>query len=177
MDETSLRKLLDSALAHEPPIGPVAQKSLRAGIRLRRRRLALSATARALAAVAVIAVVIPAVNGDTQPHLQRPADARQHEVVVYIDQRSHITYADLRGHQHPGTAHPDLARGPRRLAITPNGKTLYVPARTPMTHRDTYQHRHQQSRTSPSRSARAPSASRSLPDGQTVYVANIISNT
>ncbi len=39
MDEAMLRSLLDSALAGEPPIGPVAQNSLAAGIPLRRRRI------------------------------------------------------------------------------------------------------------------------------------------
>ena len=38
MDETSLRALLERALVPEPPIGPVAGNSLRAGIKLRRRR-------------------------------------------------------------------------------------------------------------------------------------------
>jgi hypothetical protein len=37
MDETTLRELLGSALAGEPPIGPVAQNALRAGIKRRRR--------------------------------------------------------------------------------------------------------------------------------------------
>jgi hypothetical protein len=37
MDDQSLRDLLDGALAGEPPIGPVAQNALTAGIRLRRR--------------------------------------------------------------------------------------------------------------------------------------------
>jgi hypothetical protein len=55
MDETTLRKLLGSALSGEPPIGPVAQNALRAGIKRRHRR-ALG-TAGGLAAVAVVAVV------------------------------------------------------------------------------------------------------------------------
>ncbi len=62
MDDRSLHTLLDSALAHEPPLGPVVQKSLRAGIRLRRRRQARNAAA-SVAAVAVIAAAIPAVSG------------------------------------------------------------------------------------------------------------------
>ena len=39
MDEMALRELLAAALAAEPPMGPVATASLRAGRRLRRRRL------------------------------------------------------------------------------------------------------------------------------------------
>jgi hypothetical protein len=45
VDETSLRRLLDHALDHEPPMGPIAHESLQAGIRLRRRRRARNATA------------------------------------------------------------------------------------------------------------------------------------
>src|SRR5215472_3404440 len=61
MDETTLRTLLDSALTGEPPIGPVADKALRAGIKARRRRV-LSA-AGSMAVAAAIAVAIPVVAG------------------------------------------------------------------------------------------------------------------
>ena len=61
MDETTLRRMLGSALADEPPIGPVADNALRAGIRLRRRRV-LSVVG-SIAAAAAIAVVIPAAAG------------------------------------------------------------------------------------------------------------------
>jgi hypothetical protein len=72
MDETTLRTLLDSALADEPPIGPVADNALRAGIRLRRRRV-LSVAGSVAVAVA-IAVVIPAAAGP----LGTPPASRQH---------------------------------------------------------------------------------------------------
>jgi hypothetical protein len=55
MDETTLRELLGSALAGEPPIGPVAQNALRAGIRRRRRRVL--GAAGGVAVVAVVAVI------------------------------------------------------------------------------------------------------------------------
>jgi S1-C subfamily serine protease len=61
MDETTLRTLLDSALAGEPPIGPVADNALRAGIKIRRRR-ALGAAA-GMAVAAAIALVVPVVTG------------------------------------------------------------------------------------------------------------------
>jgi hypothetical protein len=61
VDETRLRRLLDSALVDEPPIGPVAQNALRAGIRRRRRRRALGIAGSA-AVVAVAAVAIPTVT-------------------------------------------------------------------------------------------------------------------
>ena len=72
MDETTLRTLLDSALADEPPIGPVADNAVRAGIRVRRRR-ALGAAA-GIAVAAAIAIVIPAVTGP----LGDPPASRQH---------------------------------------------------------------------------------------------------
>ena len=61
MDETQLRRLLDSALADEPPIGPVAQNALRTGIKRRRRRRALAAAGSA-AVIAVAAVAVPALT-------------------------------------------------------------------------------------------------------------------
>src|ERR1700739_3169980 len=82
MDETSLRWLLDSALAHEPPMGPVAQRSLRAGIRLRRRRRARNAAA-SLAAVAAIAVLVPVVSGALSHVAVRPA-APVHDATAYV---------------------------------------------------------------------------------------------
>ncbi|HXD25174.1 MAG TPA: hypothetical protein VN609_04545, partial [Propionibacteriaceae bacterium] len=60
MDETALRKLLEGALTSEPPIGPVGDKVLRAGVRLRRRRRATLAAISALAAATVTAVALAA---------------------------------------------------------------------------------------------------------------------
>jgi hypothetical protein len=62
MDETSLHKLLDSALAGRPPMGPVAHNALRAGLKVRRRRRIRGAAGGA-AAAAVIAITIPATIG------------------------------------------------------------------------------------------------------------------
>jgi len=73
MDEATLRRLMDSALAGEPPIGPGADNALRAGIRLRRRRRVLGVTG-SMAVAAAIAVVIPAVTGP----LGAPPAGRQH---------------------------------------------------------------------------------------------------
>jgi hypothetical protein len=62
MDETSLRRLLDSALVGRPPMGPVAHNALRAGLKLRRRRR-IQGAAGGVAAVAIIAVAIPSTIG------------------------------------------------------------------------------------------------------------------
>ena len=72
MDETTLRRLMDSALASEPPIGPGADNALRAGVKLRRRRVL--GVAGSMAVAAAIAVVIPAVTGS----LGAPPASRQH---------------------------------------------------------------------------------------------------
>jgi hypothetical protein len=71
MDETSLRRLLDSTLAGRPPMGPVAHNALREGLKLRRRRRIRGAAGGA-AAVAIIAVTIPATIG-TLGHSPGPA--------------------------------------------------------------------------------------------------------
>ena len=62
MDETSLHRLLDSALAGRPPMGPVARNALRAG-RKRRRRRRIQGAAGGAAAAAIIAAAIPATIG------------------------------------------------------------------------------------------------------------------
>ena len=71
MDETTLRELLGSALTGEPPIGPVAQNALRAGIKRRRRRaLGAAGGVAVVAAVALVAVIPTAFS-------QRGASPRQ----------------------------------------------------------------------------------------------------
>src|SRR5215470_13580159 len=62
MDEMTLRELLASAVAAEPPMGPVATAGLRAGRRLRRRRLT-RATVGSVAALSVAVIVAPALHG------------------------------------------------------------------------------------------------------------------
>jgi len=62
MDESSLRELLRGATEPEPPIGQLVSNSLRAGARVRRRRLVLSAAAAA-ASIAAIGVVTAMLTG------------------------------------------------------------------------------------------------------------------
>jgi hypothetical protein len=75
MDETSLRRLLDSALAGRPPMGPVVHNALRAGRKLRRRRR-IQGAAGGVAAVAIIAVTIPSTIG-ILGHTPGPASGHQ----------------------------------------------------------------------------------------------------
>jgi len=67
MDETALRKLLDSAVADEPPIRPVGDKVLRAAVRLRRRRRAGLAAISVLAAATVTAVALATAAAPGRP--------------------------------------------------------------------------------------------------------------
>jgi S1-C subfamily serine protease len=61
MDETTLRALMDGALAGEPPLGRFADRALRAGIKARRRRVVSAASS--MAAAAALAVAIPVAAG------------------------------------------------------------------------------------------------------------------
>jgi hypothetical protein len=73
MDETTLRKLLEGAVASEPPIRPVGGKVLRAGVRLRRRRRAALAAIPVLAAATVTAVVLATAPAPGRPAATAPA--------------------------------------------------------------------------------------------------------
>ena len=126
MDDKSLHDLLNGALAGEPPIGPVAQNSLRAGIRLRRRRRALAAAG--CAAVAVIAVIIQTGTG-LIGHSPGPA-GRQRPGTAYVADQGE---RNLIGRITPINTATNRAEGaiwagvnPEVMAITPDGKTLYV---------------------------------------------------
>ena len=132
MDETALRQLLDSALDGEPPLGPIAQNSLRTGIKLRRRRR-VRAAAGSAAAAAAIAVAIPAGIG-ALGHSPGPAARHQSAArTVYVPYLPDFVKPGTlstvipisTATNTPGT--PIRIRGPvGDVAITPNGKTLYV---------------------------------------------------
>ena len=101
MDEKSLRRLLDGALAHEPPMGPVAQRSLRAGIRLRRCRRARN-TIAGVAAVAAIACTVPAISGALSrvPAGHVPKDQKATVYVVSLGPPGTVT--PILGSDQPG---------------------------------------------------------------------------
>ena len=173
MDETSLRRLLDRALDHEPPMGPVAHQSLQAGLRLRRRRRAGNATA-GVAAIAVIAAAIPAVIGGLG---HNPAGLRTgpREVVVYIGSDHEDTVTPISAATNIAGRPIKAGLGPRRLAITPDGKTVYAA--------DVDWHTVTPISTATNRAGKpitvgkGPFAIAITPDGRTVYVVNVISNT
>lgn len=75
MDESSLHRLLDSALVGRPPMGPVVHNALRAGRKLRRRRR-IQGAAGGVAAAAVIAAAIPSTIG-ILGHTPGPASGHQ----------------------------------------------------------------------------------------------------
>ena len=143
MDETSLRRLLDQALAHEPPMGPVAHHSLAAGIRLRRRRRARNTTA-SLAAVAVIAAGVPAVIG-ALGHSAAGVRTGSHQVVIYVGSDHQDAVTPISAGASTAGRPIKTDPGPRRLAITPDGKTLYA-ANVQLAHGDADLHRHQHPR-------------------------------
>lgn len=73
MNEPALRQLLDRALDDEPPLGPIAQNSLRAGTRLRlRRTVGAAATVIVTACAAIIPVTIGILG-----HTPGPAPGRR----------------------------------------------------------------------------------------------------
>jgi hypothetical protein len=87
MDETVLRKLLDSAMTGEPPVGPVGDKVLRAGVRLRRRRQAALAAIPVLAAATVSAVALAMAAAPGRPAAiapARPAAVVPHQFSPFI---------------------------------------------------------------------------------------------
>ena len=99
MDEASLRGLLETALGDEPPIGPVARNSLRAGLKLRRRSR-IRRAAGAAAVVVVMAIVIPAVTGvfghtAAGPHPAAPPKAPTGTAYVINSGGGTVTPIDL----------------------------------------------------------------------------------
>ncbi len=103
MDEESLRIMLADAISGEPPIGPVSQRALRAGIRLRRRHRA--GIAGRFAIIAGIAVAFPLAVHSSGVSPAGPA-ARPPAI-----------------HERPGSmgGHGDL---PRKVSFSPDSKIV-----------------------------------------------------
>ena len=123
MDELWLRERLDRATASEPPMGPVAANSLRAGIRLRRRRRARG-TAACVAAAAVIGAAAVAVTGAAGKPAAGPAKVTRPSTIYVLSSGGTLTPI-LAATNRPGK--PIRVGGKdQNMAITPDGKTIYL---------------------------------------------------
>jgi YVTN family beta-propeller protein len=176
MDETSLRGLLETALAGEPPIGPVARNSLRAGIKLR-RRARIRRAAGGTAVVAAMAAVIPAVTGvlgstaaapHHAPHLAPLPWTAPDGTAYVIGSGGTVTPIDL-ATSTPGKP-IDLRWPPDAIVITPDGRTAYItngfPSRT-LTPMDLTTN----TPGKPVQLSSPPEAIAMAPDGKTAYAA------
>jgi YVTN family beta-propeller protein len=127
MDEDSLRRLLDHVAEAAPVPRNIVENSLRAGVRLRRRRRTTGAAA-CLAVAAVLGATIPAINGAAR-HQPAPASHGNHATpTLYVaasqDGSGVVTPIDIA----TGTAGTPIKIGPDAgcLAATPDGKTVYA---------------------------------------------------
>jgi DNA-binding beta-propeller fold protein YncE len=129
MDETTrVRDLLERATVPEPPVGPVVQNALRAGIKLRRRRA--RAVAAGAASVAVICAAALVMSGATGNQAATP-DSKGGTVYVLGTGVTHDTVTPISAATN--TAGQPIAlrsgSGPGLfpgMVITPNGKTIYA---------------------------------------------------
>jgi YVTN family beta-propeller protein len=127
MDEASVRGLLETAIGDEPPLGPVARNSLRAGIKLR-RRARIRRAAGGTAAVIVFAAVIPAAAGtftSAAGHHAPGASAPSSGTAYVINSGGGtVTPIDLATSRAEKPI--DVSGEPVTITIAPDGKTAYV---------------------------------------------------
>jgi len=131
MDEQWLRDLLDRTTAGEPPIGSLAVDSLRAGIKRRRRRRA-QGTVACVAAVALIGTAAVAATGAAR---HPGTGAARHPASGPARVTGPTTTWVLSGEGNlyaiPNSTKLRskkilLPGGRQFMAITPNGRTIYV---------------------------------------------------
>jgi len=127
MDETTLRGLLAGALTEEPPMGPVTQYALRKGLRLRRLRRLLAAGGALATIVAVglgLRIAGPAGGHHPAPPALGPAE---HAVYAVDESAGKVMRVAPDGSTliRTGPLGP-FTVGPRSLALSPDGKTLYT---------------------------------------------------
>ena len=131
MDEQWLRDLLDRTTAGEPPIGSLAVDSLRAGIKRRRRRRT-QGTVACVAAVALIGTAAVAATGAAR---HPGTGAANHPASGPAEKTGPSTTYVLSGEGNlyaiPNSTKLRskkilLPGGRQFMAITPNGKTIYV---------------------------------------------------
>jgi DNA-binding beta-propeller fold protein YncE len=140
MDETSLRELFERVIEEEePPIGPVAQQGIQAGVRLRRRHRLQNAAACVTAIVVVAAVLVGAVlassRGGQPPAVAGPATVYVLGTTGGIGQEAASLTPIPVATNTPGAPIPlnapiplvgqgDNSFGP--MKATPDRKTIYV---------------------------------------------------
>jgi DNA-binding beta-propeller fold protein YncE len=123
MDEPWLSDLLDRATAGEPPIGPLAVNALRAGIKRRRRRRAQGAVACVSAAALIGTVAVTATRTPGNP-AAGPAKYTGPSTTYVLSGEGNL-YA-IPNSTKVRSKRILLPGGRQFMAITPNGKTIYV---------------------------------------------------
>jgi DNA-binding beta-propeller fold protein YncE len=123
MDEPWLRDLLDRATTGEPPIGPLAINALRTGIKRRRRRRA-QGTVACVAAAALIGTAAAATTGTGGHPAAGPARYTGPSTTWVLSGEGNL-YA-IPNATKVRSKKILLPGGRRDMAITPNGKTIYV---------------------------------------------------
>jgi len=134
MNEPWLRELLDRAVADEPPIGPVAVNSLRAWMKLRRRRRA-QGSAMCVTAAAVIAAASLALTGAARNPATGPATAARPSTLYVLSIQARGAWDRSSGTLTPIPSATNVpgkpislgaVGAPQIMAITPDGKTIYL---------------------------------------------------
>jgi len=123
MDEPWLRDLLDRATTGEPPIGPLAINALRTGIKRRRRRRA-QGTVACVAAVALIGTAAVAATGTTPNKAAGPAKVTGPTTTWVLSGEGNL-YA-IPNSTKLRSKKILLPGGRQFMAVTPNGRTIYV---------------------------------------------------
>ena len=123
MDEPWLHDLLDRATVREPAIGPLALNALRAGIRRRRRRRAQGMVA-CVAAAALIGTAAVAAARTTGTPAAGPAKYTGPTTTWVLSGEGNL-YA-IPDSTKLRSKKILLPGGRQFMAITPNGKTIYV---------------------------------------------------
>jgi YVTN family beta-propeller protein len=125
VDEDSVRRLLDHVAEGAPAPQNIVANSLRAGLRLRRRRR-IAGSAACLAAAAVLGAAIPAIHGAAGQQEASASHGRRATLYVAASQNRTgvVTPIDIA----TGTAGSPIKVGREAscLAATPDGKTVYA---------------------------------------------------
>ncbi len=123
MDEPWLHDLLDRATVSEPAIGPLAHNALRAGIRRRRRRRA-QGTVACVAAAALIGTAAVAASRTAGTPAAGPAKYTGPSTTWVLSGEGNL-YA-IPDSTKLRSKKILLPGGRQFMAITPNGRTVYV---------------------------------------------------